>query len=66
MAAGDAIGQVGHTGINASRPGHGHHLHFEANEFVDGRTRTIDYDRLRTMLLAWRTPPAARDADETP
>jgi murein DD-endopeptidase MepM/ murein hydrolase activator NlpD len=30
---GEKIGTVGHTGINASRPGHGEHLHFEINRY---------------------------------
>ncbi|MCX6620131.1 MAG: M23 family metallopeptidase, partial [Acidobacteria bacterium] len=33
LEAGEAIGTVGHTGLNASRPGHGRHLHFEVNEY---------------------------------
>ena len=56
VAAGDVIGRVGHTGINASLPGHGHHLHFEANQYARGRVTVIDQYRLRTMLLAWPLP----------
>lgn len=54
VAAGQAIGAVGHTGLDASQPGHGRHLHFEANEYVDGHMRAIDQRRLRTLLRAWR------------
>jgi murein DD-endopeptidase MepM/ murein hydrolase activator NlpD len=53
VAAGTELGQVGHTGLNASRDGHGRHLHFEANEWADGKVRSIDYSRLRTMLRSW-------------
>lgn len=52
-AAGQMIGTVGHTGLNASQPGHGHHLHLEVNEYVDGHVRAIDYRRLRAMLRQW-------------
>jgi murein DD-endopeptidase MepM/ murein hydrolase activator NlpD len=56
VAAGESIGSVGHTGLNASQAGHGRHLHFEANEYVDGRVRALDYRRLRTMLRSWHSP----------
>jgi murein DD-endopeptidase MepM/ murein hydrolase activator NlpD len=56
VAAGESIGSVGHTGLNASRAGHGRHLHFEANECIDGRMRALDYQRLRTLLRSWRSP----------
>jgi murein DD-endopeptidase MepM/ murein hydrolase activator NlpD len=59
VAAGDRLGAVGHTGLNASQAGHGRHLHFEANEFVGGRVRALDDQRLRTMLRAWRSESAA-------
>jgi murein DD-endopeptidase MepM/ murein hydrolase activator NlpD len=55
VAAGRVIGTVGHTGINASKPRHGHHLHFEVNEYAGGRVRVIDNLRLRAMLLSWRS-----------
>jgi murein DD-endopeptidase MepM/ murein hydrolase activator NlpD len=54
VAAGQIIGNVGHTGLDASRRGHGHHLHFEVNEYADGHVRAIDYRRLHTMLKQWR------------
>jgi murein DD-endopeptidase MepM/ murein hydrolase activator NlpD len=53
VAAGAELGQVGHTGLNASRDGHGRHLHFEANEWTNGKVRSIEYSRLRTMLASW-------------
>lgn len=52
--AGEAIGGVGHSGLNASRPGHGQHLHFETNEYRNGHVRAMDYRRLRVMLQQWR------------
>ncbi len=33
---GDVIGRVGHSGLNASRPRHGGHLHFEVNRWNGG------------------------------
>ena len=55
VAAGQQIGRVGHTGLNASQPGHGRHLHFETNEYRDGHVRALDYRRLRAMLKEWRS-----------
>jgi murein DD-endopeptidase MepM/ murein hydrolase activator NlpD len=55
VAAGQILGNVGHTGLNASQPGHGRHLHLEVNEYVDGHVRAIDYRQLRTMLREWRS-----------
>ena len=40
--AGQKIGTVGNTGINASRPGRGGHLHFEINR----------YDRIKGIMVA--------------
>jgi murein DD-endopeptidase MepM/ murein hydrolase activator NlpD len=62
VAASQIVGGVGHSGLNASQPGHGHHLHFETNEYLDGHVRAIDYRRLRTMLRQWRSD--ARDSNE--
>ena len=61
VAAGQIIGTVGHTGLDASQRGHGHHLHFEVNQYVDGHVRAIDYRRLRTMLQQWRLSSGAKD-----
>jgi murein DD-endopeptidase MepM/ murein hydrolase activator NlpD len=50
VSAGQQIGSVGHTGFNASRKGHGRHLHFEINEF-DGRgVRALDKNQLQAFL----------------
>jgi murein DD-endopeptidase MepM/ murein hydrolase activator NlpD len=61
VTAGEPLGTVGHTGLNASRAGHGRHLHFEANEYVNGRVKALDYQQLRAMLRKWRSN-AARGA----
>ena len=48
--AGRPIGVVGHTGLNASRKGHGGHLHFEINQY-DGRSvRPLNYLEIREVL----------------
>lgn len=39
---GDLIGTVGHSGLNASRPRHGGHLHFEVNRWLDGGMRPFN------------------------
>jgi murein DD-endopeptidase MepM/ murein hydrolase activator NlpD len=54
-AAGESLGNVGHTGLNASRPGHGRHLHFETNQYLDGHVTAIDYRQLRAWLKQWRS-----------
>ena len=66
VAAGAQLGSVGHSGLNASQAGHGRHLHFEANEYVDGHMRALDWQRLRTMLRNWRLPGAARTPASSP
>ena len=63
VAAGQTVGSVGHSGLNASQPGHGHHLHFETNEYLEGRVRAIDYRGLRTMLRQWRSSSEVRDSN---
>jgi murein DD-endopeptidase MepM/ murein hydrolase activator NlpD len=65
VAAGQIVGSVGHSGLNASQPGHGHHLHFETNEYLEGRVRAIDYRRLRTMLRQWRSSSGVRESNES-
>jgi murein DD-endopeptidase MepM/ murein hydrolase activator NlpD len=55
VAAGEAVGSVGHSGLNASQPGHGRHLHFETNQYLEGRVRAIEYRQLRTLLRQWRS-----------
>ena len=61
VAAGQIVGTVGHSGLNASQPGHGHHLHFETNEYLQGHIRALDYRRLRTMLRQWRSSFGVRE-----
>jgi murein DD-endopeptidase MepM/ murein hydrolase activator NlpD len=53
VAAGERLGEVGHSGLNASRAGHGRHLHFETNEYSDGQVRALGYQQLRAMLRGW-------------
>jgi murein DD-endopeptidase MepM/ murein hydrolase activator NlpD len=55
VAAAQPLGDVGHSGLNASQAGHGRHLHFETNEYSDGQVRAVTYQRLRTMLREWRS-----------
>ena len=33
----EIIGGVGHTGMNASKPGHGEHLHLEINRYDNNK-----------------------------
>jgi murein DD-endopeptidase MepM/ murein hydrolase activator NlpD len=61
VEAGRHLGDVGHTGLNASRAGHGRHLHFEANEYHDGHVRALEYQQLRAMLREWRSPNVPPD-----
>lgn len=54
VQAGQKIGTVGHSGINASRPRHGGHLHFEVNEYDDGAVRPLNNKQLQALLTrAW-------------
>ncbi len=53
VAAGDAIGRVGHSGLNASREGHGGHLHFEVNDISAGRVCALDRLQLRKLLQSF-------------
>jgi murein DD-endopeptidase MepM/ murein hydrolase activator NlpD len=55
VASGERLGDVGHSGLNASRAGHGRHLHFETNEYSDGQVRALSYQQLRTMLRGWHS-----------
>ena len=52
VGAGDRIGTVGHTGLNASRPKHGRHLHFEINEFKAGHVRPLRAAELWSVFAA--------------
>ena len=62
VTPGEILGSVGHTGLGASQPGHGGHLHFETNEYREGHVKAMDYRHLRTMLRQWR---AAADIKST-
>jgi murein DD-endopeptidase MepM/ murein hydrolase activator NlpD len=55
VAPGQTIGRVGHSGLNASMPGHGRHLHFEANSYRDGHVSASDGRQLRALLRQWRS-----------
>jgi hypothetical protein len=61
VAAGERLGDVGHSGLNASQAGHGRHLHFETNEYSDGQVRALSYQRLRAMLRGWRSSSSPVD-----
>jgi len=63
VSASQIVGSVGHSGLNASQPGHGHHLHFETNEYLEGHVRAVDYRRLRTTLRQWRSSSDVRDSN---
>jgi murein DD-endopeptidase MepM/ murein hydrolase activator NlpD len=65
VTAGQIVGSVGHSGLNASQPGHGRHLHFETNEYLEGHVRAIDYRGLRAMLRQWRSSSDAKDINES-
>lgn len=56
VEAGQILGTVGHSGVHASMPGHGRHLHFEINQYQDGIVRALHADQLRTMFN--ERPPA--------
>ena len=57
VAPGQTIGNVGHSGLNASLTGHGRHLHFEANQYSAGHMRAMDYLWLRAAVRNWRGSP---------
>ncbi|MEO8660349.1 MAG: peptidoglycan DD-metalloendopeptidase family protein, partial [Bryobacteraceae bacterium] len=50
LRSGQTIGTVGHSGINASRPRHGGHLHFEVNEYDVSGVHAMDYMGLVSLL----------------
>jgi murein DD-endopeptidase MepM/ murein hydrolase activator NlpD len=54
VAAGSQIGTVGHTGANASRRGHGRHLHFEVNQWDGRRMRALTNAELQALVKRWR------------
>lgn len=49
IPAGGAIGTVGHTGLNASRAGHGQHLHLEVNWYDSAKG--VTHPLLRKQLI---------------
>lgn len=58
VQTGETIGTVGHSGMNASRPRHGGHLHFEVNDYGGGAVRALDYKELLALLKgAWSAGP---------
>lgn len=50
VPAGQLLGFVGHTGLNASRDGHGRHLHFEVNVFDGESIRPLAYAEVLKLL----------------
>lgn len=52
VEAGQNIGTIGHTGFNASRKGHGGHLHFEVNEYDGRRVWAWNDKQIRALLRA--------------
>ena len=68
VEAGQQIGAVGHTGFNASRPGHGGHLHFEINQYEDGTVHALTDKQLRAWLtnVSRLSPTQRYNADPEP
>ncbi len=60
VEAGAAIGSVGHSGLNASQPGHGRHLHFEVNEFNGTNVRAFGANELRGIITRSADQPVLR------
>jgi murein DD-endopeptidase MepM/ murein hydrolase activator NlpD len=54
LSSDEQIGKVGHTGLNASKPGHGGHLHFEINKYdaKDGEMLSTDVFDLKRKIEA--------------
>ena len=65
VAAGEIVGSVGHSGLNASQPGHGQHLHFETNQYLEGRVRAIEYSQLRSLLRQWRSASGVHTGEDS-
>lgn len=52
VSAGDVIGIVGHTGKNASLPGHGNHLHLEIHRIDDAESVvTFSSQEIRQRIM---------------
>lgn len=54
VEAGQNIGTVGHSGVNASRHGHGGHLHLEVNEYNGRVVRPFTYKQLSALIASAR------------
>jgi murein DD-endopeptidase MepM/ murein hydrolase activator NlpD len=53
IPAGQQLGSVGHTGLNASRSGHGKHLHLEINQvYSQYRTNQASAREIRQEILS--------------
>jgi murein DD-endopeptidase MepM/ murein hydrolase activator NlpD len=63
VRGGQPIGAVGHTGVNASLPKHGGHLHFEVNDYDTGTVQALDHRELLAFLR--RASPADPSASAT-
>lgn len=52
---GESLGTVGHTGINASKLGHGGHLHLEANNYIasTGRMQITSNKKLKEEVIKY-------------
>jgi murein DD-endopeptidase MepM/ murein hydrolase activator NlpD len=63
LRSGQTIGRVGHSGINASRPRHGGHLHFEVNEYDVAGVHALDFNGLVSLLNSASSAESARLSD---
>lgn len=56
LIGGEVIGVVGHSGINAARPGHGDHVHFEINKYNEdnGVMEAVEVLELKKKLETLR------------
>jgi murein DD-endopeptidase MepM/ murein hydrolase activator NlpD len=66
VGPGEALGTVGHSGWNASRPGHGRHLHLEVHSIRDGSIHPASQAELLKLLggsepARERTEPCGTD-----
>lgn len=52
ICAGEILGTLGNTGINASKPNHGKHLHFEINVYdnTTGRMKSLSVHELKERI----------------
>jgi murein DD-endopeptidase MepM/ murein hydrolase activator NlpD len=54
IESGQPLGKVGHSGLNASRPRHGGHLHFEVNQWNGERMRVLKAQEIWDLLRSAR------------